>query len=156
MRVVCQQKDLSRSLNIISKAVPSKPTLPILGNVLIHFGDNKITLTSYDLEMGVRNTFAVTTEGEGSLALPAKMFLEVVSMLPEGEVVMEVTDGTHVKVRTESSEYDIHGISAEEYPDFPNIKEKGSSLKMKSTHQFTAMSREINLSKIRRLRGVRK
>ena len=141
MKVICQHKDLIRSLNIISKAVPTKPTLPILGNVLIQYGKNSITLISYDLEMSVRNTFEVTTEGEGNLALPAKMLHEVISQLPDGEVVMEIKDGTRVTVKTESSEYDIHGISAEEYPEFPDIKEKGSTFKTSPSELLNSLKK---------------
>jgi DNA polymerase-3 subunit beta len=132
MKVICEHKDLMRSLNIISKAVPAKPTLPILGNVLIHYGDKKITLTAYDLEMGVRHTFPAKTDGTGDLALPAKLLHEIISHLPEGELILDVDNSNRMTVRTESSEYDIHGIVSEEYPNFPDIKEKGSTFE--TTH----------------------
>jgi DNA polymerase-3 subunit beta len=133
MKVVCEHKDLNKSLSIISKAVPAKPTLPILGNVLIHFGNAKVTLTAYDLEMGVRHSFIAKTEGEGSLALPAKLLQEIVSHLPEGELTLDVDPNIRMTVRTENAEYDIHGISADEYPDFPDIKEKGANFTTNSS-----------------------
>ena len=127
MKVICEHKDLSKSLNIISKAVASKPTLPILANVLLQYGDGKATLTGYDLEMGVRHSFSARTEGTSSIALPAKLLQEMVSQLGEGKLTLEFEGENSLTVRTESSEYSINGISASEYPTFPDITEKGNS-----------------------------
>ena len=127
MKVICEHKDLSRSLNIISKAVASKPTLPILANVLLQYSGGKATLTGYDLEMGVKHTFLAKTEGEGSLALPAKLLQEMVSQLSEGKITLDIESETSLTVRTDDSEYSIHGINASEYPGFPDISEKGNS-----------------------------
>ncbi|MBU1023398.1 DNA polymerase III subunit beta, partial [bacterium] len=108
---------------------------PILGNVLIHFSNNLMTLTAYDLEMGVRHTFEVTTDGTGDLALPAKLLHEIISYLPDGDLTLDIDSSSHMEVRIKTSKYDIHGISSEEYPDFPDIKEKGST--------FTTSSKDL-------------
>jgi DNA polymerase-3 subunit beta len=107
--------------------VASKPTLPILANVLLEYANDQVTLTGYDLEMGVRHTFNATTEGKGSLALPAKLLHEMISQLPEGKLTLDIESDSLLTAKTEDSEYQVHGISSSEYPSFPDITEKGNS-----------------------------
>ena len=88
MKFVCSQSDLSSQLSLVSRAVPSRPTHPILGNVLVKAdaGRHQIQLTAFDLSLGIRATFPAQVLESGTLTLPAKLLNDIVSRLPEGEV----------------------------------------------------------------------
>lgn len=139
MKVICEHKDLMRSLNIISRAVASKPTLPILANVLVEYANEQVTLTSYDLEMGVKHTFSASTEGKGSLALPAKLLHEMITQLPDGKLTLDIESECVLTVRTQDSEYIVHGINAEEFPSFPDITEKGNTFSVLGEELLTTL-----------------
>ena len=81
MKIVCSQIDLKNNLALISRAVPSRPTHPILANVLLVADEdkNQITLTGFDLSLGMRSTFSAEVEEGGVITLPAKLFNDIVT-----------------------------------------------------------------------------
>lgn len=124
MRIVCQQADLSRALNITNRAVSSKPTLPILGNVLLTAQEGRLILTGYDLEIGIRTEVPVQgdlAKAQRSLAVPAKIFLDMVNMFGEGELALDLTDNHDLVLAGPRAHYTLRGAPAEDYPDFPAL-----------------------------------
>ena len=51
MKFVCEKEKLLKAINSVTKAVPSRTTMPILEGILIQTNDNEIKLTTYDLEI---------------------------------------------------------------------------------------------------------
>ncbi|HYE77153.1 MAG TPA: DNA polymerase III subunit beta, partial [bacterium] len=124
MRIICQQGDLSRALNITNRAVSSKPTLPILGNVLLTAQEGRLVLTGYDLEIGIRTEVPVQGDlikAQRSLAVPAKIFLDMVNMFGEGELTLDLTDNHDLVLAGPRGHYTLRGVPAEDYPDFPAL-----------------------------------
>lgn len=87
MKFVCSQSDLNSQLSLVGRAVPSRPTHPILGNVLLTADANRhqIQLTAFDLSLGIRTSFPAQVIEGGTLTLPAKLLNDIVSRLPEGK-----------------------------------------------------------------------
>src|SRR5919199_3441099 len=91
MKLVCTQSDLNTNLSLVSRAVPSRPTHPILGNVLLA-ADTKtqqVQLTAFDLSLGIQTSFPATVEIGGEITIPAKLLNDIVSRLPGGEITLE-------------------------------------------------------------------
>ena len=88
--VVCTQSELHANLSLVSRAVPSRPTHPVLSNVLLVAYEDKelLYLTSFDLSLGIRTSFSAKVKEGGILALPAKLLNDIVSRLPEGEITI--------------------------------------------------------------------
>ena len=57
MKIICSKSNLVKGVGIVSKAVPSKTTMPILECILIDASMNVIKLTANDMELGIRNTY---------------------------------------------------------------------------------------------------
>jgi DNA polymerase sliding clamp subunit (PCNA homolog) len=95
MKLVCTQGDLSTNLSLVSRAVPSKPTHPVLGNVLLAADTEtqQVRLTAFDLSLGIQTSFAAQVEASGEIAIPAKLFNDIVSRLAEGEITLEDEEG---------------------------------------------------------------
>ena len=55
MKFTCFKKDISKALNIVSKAVTTRTTMPILKGILLKVEDNTLTLTTYDLDILLRS-----------------------------------------------------------------------------------------------------
>lgn len=64
MKIICSQGQLKNSLSLVSRVVPSRPTHPILGNVLIVADKrkNEVTVTGFDLTVGIRSSFPAGVE----------------------------------------------------------------------------------------------
>lgn len=132
MKLVCTQSDLNSNLSLVSRAVPSRPTHPVLGNVLVtaDTATQQVRLTAFDLSLGIQTSFAATVETGGEITIPAKLLNDIVSRLPDGEITLEDLatetpegDSVLVTLTSASGRYQMRGMSAEEFPELPQIKE---------------------------------
>ena len=135
MKLVCSQSDLSTNLSLVSRAVPSRPTHPVLGNVLFlaDTQTQKVSLTAFDLSLGIRTSFGAEVEEGGTLTLPAKLLNDIVSRLPEGEISL-VSEGDDMDgedglttLNSASGRFRVRGMGAEEFPELP-VVEDGEAL----------------------------
>lgn len=132
MKLVCTQSDLNSNLSLVSRAVPSRPTHPVLGNVLVtaDLTTQQVQLTAFDLSLGIQTSFAATVETAGKITIPAKLLNDIVSRLPEGEITLEDQatetdegDSVLVTLTSASGRYQMRGMSADEFPELPQIKQ---------------------------------
>ena len=83
MKIVCNKSDLVKGVNIVSKAVPGKTTMPILECILIDATTDIIKLTANDMELGIQTEIAGEIIDRGMIAIDAKIFSEIVRKLPD-------------------------------------------------------------------------
>ena len=73
MRVSCLQENLAKGLSIVGRAVSTRSTLPVLGNILIEAKDNELRLAATNLEIGVNCWIGAKIEDEGAITVPARL-----------------------------------------------------------------------------------
>ena len=88
MKIICTKTNLSKGVSIVSKAVPSKTTMPILECILIDASTDVIKLTANDMELGIETSIDGEIVERGILAINAKIFSEIVRKLPDNEIVI--------------------------------------------------------------------
>jgi DNA polymerase-3 subunit beta len=126
MKLICTQSELNTHLSLVSRVVPSRPTHPILANVLLSANakTQQVSLTGFDLSLGVQTSFGANVEQEGRLTLPAKLLGDIVSRLPEGELVLQdEEDEPMITLTCASGRYQVHSMGAEEFPELPSIED---------------------------------
>jgi DNA polymerase III subunit beta len=124
MKLICTQNELNTHLSLVSRAVPSRPSHPVLANVLLKADEDtqQMSLTGFDLSLGVQTSFKVAVEEGGILTLPAKLLSDIVSRLPDGEITLDGgTDETLVTITCAAGRYQVRGMGAEEYPELPTL-----------------------------------
>ena len=97
MEIICNQNELNNAIQLVSKAVASRPTHPILANILLTAdqGTNKISLTGFDLNLGIQTSFDGTVKKSGAITVPSKLLSEIVNKLPnETPVSLEVEENS--------------------------------------------------------------
>jgi DNA polymerase-3 subunit beta len=130
MKLVCTQNDLNTNLSLVSRAVPSRPTHPVLANVKLEANKKtqQVSLTAFDLSLGIQTSFPAQVEEEGFLTLPAKLLNDIVSRLAEGEITLEdkgeegTSEGIIATLTSASGRYKVRGMGAEEFPELPVIE----------------------------------
>ncbi|MEH1891475.1 DNA polymerase III subunit beta [Nostoc sp.] len=134
MKLVCSQSDLSTNLSLVSRAVPSRPTHPVLANVLLQADaqTNQVSLTAFDLSLGIRTSFNAEVWQGGAIALPAKLLVDITSRLPEGEITLDDEsaltgatsggEGLIVTLTPKSGHYQVRAMGPEEFPELPVIE----------------------------------
>jgi len=118
---------LSDALSVVSRAVSSRTALPVLEGIRITAASNgTLTLTGYDLELGISTVIEAVVESPGELVLGARMLLDIVRRMPEERVSFKADDKFLTEIHSGSTEFTILGFSAEEFPDFPAVEEADS------------------------------
>ena len=133
MKIICSKANLVKGVSIVSKAVPSRTTMPILECILIDASANEIKLTANDMELGIETVIEGEIIERGIIALDAKFFSEIVRKLPDNEVVIESDDSFQTIITCEKAKFTIAGKSGEDFSYLPYI-EKNESI---SISQFT-------------------
>ncbi|WP_333462964.1 DNA polymerase III subunit beta [Microcoleus sp. herbarium7] len=123
MKFTCDQSVLSENLALVNRAVPSRATHPVLTCILVSVeaSQDAISLTSFDLSLGVNVTFTANVERGGVAAIPAKLLSEIVSKLPKGEVTLEDDEDSIISLTSSSGTYRVRCMNAEEFPRLPEI-----------------------------------
>ncbi len=130
MKLVCAQSDLSTNLSLVSRAVPSRPTHPVLANVLLQADaeTKQVSLTAFDLSLGIRTSFEAQVLQGGALAIPAKLLNDITSRLPEGDITLDDEsdspkdgEGLILTLTPQSGSYQIRAMEAQEFPELPAI-----------------------------------
>ena len=122
MKFSTSKTELQQALQKLSKATPTRSTLPILGCVLIDAGDEKTILKTTDLEISIQVEIPTSLEKTGRAAIPLKTLLEVTNELPEVRVTIEVDDKNKATITTDLGEYDLMAKQPEEFPKTPEQK----------------------------------
>jgi len=121
MKLVCAQNDLSAKLSLLSRVVPSNPAHPVLANVLLTAEADRLSLTVFDLSLGIQVGIPAQVEVAGSITLPARLLNDIVSRLPNSTIKMDL-EGLAATLTCASGYYQMQGIAAEEFPSLPEIE----------------------------------
>lgn len=116
---------LAQVLNVVG----SKATMPILSNVLIEAEKDQISLTTTNLDLGIRCKIKAEVKDTGAVTLPVKRLAGIVRELPNVDVAFDASPNHQVKLTSGGSTFRIMGIGKEEFPPLPEFgEEKAFSL----------------------------
>ena len=122
MRLLCLQENLNKGLGIVSRAVPSRTTLPVTQNVLITTDNGKIKLVTTNLEIAISTWVGAQIEDGGSVAVPAKLLSELVSSLPDGQIsISNSNNSTGIEINCDQSNTQINGANPDDFPPIPTV-----------------------------------
>ena len=124
MKFTCTQSDLYHHSSLVSKAVPSRPTHPVLANILLVADEEtqELKLTGFDLSIGISTRLPAEIKQGGSITIPAKIFNEIISRI-DGVLSFSLSDDDEnvIKIMTLSGHYEVRGMGADEYPELPTV-----------------------------------
>ncbi len=129
------KSEVTELLQVVSKAVRARTTLPILSGIFLEAKNGKLKAFSTDLEFSLIKEIGVNVLGEGKTVIPARYFMEVVKNLPEGVLEMKVDAESGVlNLVCQGSDFIFKTLPAEEFPREPEKPEKGAfSVSLDST-----------------------
>jgi len=120
MKVSVLQENLAYGLNIVSRAVSPRSTLPVLSNVLVATDEGRLRLSATNLELGITCWIGAKIEEEGSTTVPARTFTELVGTLSDQQVEMSLSVRTqNLNIKSGSSNTDLKCIDSQEFPPMP-------------------------------------
>lgn len=120
MNFTCSRKDLVEAFNVVSKAVSSKPQMPILSGIYMKAEGSTLELQANNFEMGIITKIPVNTETPGEIVVTGKYLQEIVRKLSGETVNIEHDEAHHVaNIKSDTANFKLLSMSSE---DFPKVK----------------------------------
>lgn len=123
MKLLCEKALLVSALSNVTRAVSSKSPIMALEGILLCAKEGRLTLTGYDLEMGIVTYIEADVQEEGKIVLPARLLFDMVRGIPNEQVLIESDDRFMTNIWGGAAKYSVLGIDPDDYPELPSVSE---------------------------------
>ena len=137
MKFTIKKELLLDAINKVSKAISTKNLIPVLAGIKFELKKKKLILTASDNDITIQTIIEATKEEdfkiekEGSIVIQGKYILDIVRKLPDEYINIEVIDELKILIYTENSEFNLNGISENEYPNI-NLDESKKKIEIQT------------------------
>jgi DNA polymerase-3 subunit beta len=124
MKLTCAREELAEKLQIAGRGVSTRTSVQILAGVLLRAREGQLSLAATDMEISLRVSLEAQVDDEGSVVVPGRLLVDIVRLLPAGEVTIahKAEEGV-VEVVCGSASYRLHTYAAEDFPRLPEIED---------------------------------
>ncbi len=126
MKFKINRDHFSVGLQQVLNVVGSRATMPILSNVLIEAEEGHISLSTTNLDMGIRCRIKADITEPGAVTLPVRRLTTIVRELPNIDVSLDTTSSNQTKITSGGSTFRIMGIGKDEFPPLPTFTDERS------------------------------
>ncbi len=119
LNIICDQNLLRAAIDGVSKAVTMRSSIPVLEGILLKAEGFSLTLTGYDLQIGIITTIEANVREPGEIVLNAKLLSDMIHRLPAGDVSIVVADNGKTSIQGGVAQFEIQSMTAFDYPDLP-------------------------------------
>lgn len=124
MKFTVSSASLLRELQKAAGAIASNASMPILEDFLFEIEEDELHITASDLETTIRSSMNVRADGQGKVAIPAKILLETLKALPEQPITISVDEQSFgVEITSSFGKYRLAGEDGADYPAVPQPEE---------------------------------
>ena len=134
MKFSIKKKTLLTKLQLLSKAIPTRTTLPIIGSALFTCKNDNLNIRATDLEIAINLNCNIENGEEGCVAIPLGKLLEITNVLPDANINFNVSDIGKINIECNSGQYTIMGQPHEEFP---------SEQKVENSQELIILSKEL-------------
>ncbi len=124
MKFKIKRDHFANGLKQVLNVVGTRATMPILSNVLIQAEGDHLSLTTTNLDMGIRCRIQADVEQAGGITLPVRKLATIVGSLPNSEVEVDASSGNQAKITSGGSLFRMMGISEDEFPPLPSFEDQ--------------------------------
>jgi DNA polymerase-3 subunit beta len=122
MKLTCTKDELAEKLQVAGRGVSTRTTVQILAGILLNAADGRLSLSATDMEISLRVSLEAQVEDEGAVVVPGRLLVDIVRLLPAGEVTIShrAEEGV-VELVCGSASYRLNTYAAEDFPRLPEI-----------------------------------
>ncbi len=123
MRVVCGKDELAEKLAVVGRGVSTRTSVQILAGIMVRAAGGRLHLSATDMEISVRDSLEAQVEEEGAVVVPGRLLVDIVRLLPAGDVTLEHrADEGVARLACGSASYQLNTYAAEDFPRLPEIE----------------------------------
>jgi DNA polymerase-3 subunit beta len=142
MKFIVSSSYLLKQLQVLGSVINSSNTLPILDNFLFDLNKKNLTVSASDLETTMSATLEIESKDKGSVAVPAKLLLDILKTFPEQPLTFTVEENSTIEISSNSGKYAIAYAPGDEFPKSVLIEDPSSTI-VPSEVLATAISKTI-------------
>ena len=122
MRVTCGKDELAEKLQVAGRGVSTRTSVQILAGIMLRAAEGRLYLSATDMEISLRVSLDAEVEEEGAVVVPGRLLVDIVRLLPAGEVTLEhrAEDGL-ARLTCGSAAYGLNTFGPEDFPRLPEI-----------------------------------
>lgn len=145
MHISIQQSVLLNAIQTVGRAVPQRPTHPVLANIKIVTDEDHLIFTGFDLSFGIEMRLNdCLIKQHGSACLPAKLLTNIISKQnSNSEIEMIIDDNFQCTLRCDNIEYQIAGMNVMEYPELSQTIDNGSEMNDDDFQEIVVSSSDL-------------
>jgi DNA polymerase III subunit beta len=127
MKLTCTKDELAEKLQVAGRGVSTRTTVQILAGILLRAGDGRLSLSATDMEISLRVSLEAQVEDEGAIVVPGRLLVDIVRLLPAGEVTIShrAEEGV-IELTCGSASYRLNTYAAEDFPRLPEIEDESA------------------------------
>ncbi len=123
MRVVCGKEELAEKLQVVGRGVSTRTSVQILAGIYLRAAAGRLHLSATDMEISVRDSLEAQVEEEGAIVVPGRLLVDIVRLLPPGDVTLEHrADEGVMRMACGSASYQLNTYGPEDFPRLPEIE----------------------------------
>ncbi len=133
MKFLIKRSSLINGISKVSRAISKRTTIPILTSIKIDANQDGIILTGSNNDISIQTLIETKNKNnqlsiieDGSIALPARFFSNIIRKMPNDMVSIKVGDRFQTQVKSGSASFTINGLDASNYPHLPQISNEKS------------------------------
>jgi len=142
MKFIVSSSQLLKQLQILGGVINTNNTLPILDNFLFELSDSQLKISASDLETTMSASVTVETDDNGSIAVPARLLLDILKTFPEQPLTFKVEDNNTIEISSESGKYALAYANGEEFPKAVELEAPSTTI-LNANILATAISNTI-------------
>ena len=128
MRFIVSSTALLKQLQAIGGVLNSSNTIAILDNFLFRLDKGELTISGSDLETTMTTNLQVESKNKGSVAIPAKLLMDILKSFPEQPLTFSVNEENFgIEISSDYGKYKLSGQDAREYPEIPQLDSTSST-----------------------------
>ncbi|MFM7682901.1 MAG: DNA polymerase III subunit beta [Bacteroidota bacterium] len=128
MNFIVSSSYLLKQLQVLGSVINSNNTLPILDNFLFELDNNQLHVSSSDLETTMSASLEIESNSKGSVAIPAKLLLDILKTFPEQPLTFTIEENNTVEISSNSGKYAIAYAAGEEFPKAVALEDPSTTL----------------------------
>ena len=116
MKFIVSSSYLLKKLQVFGGVINNNNTMPILDNFLFELSTNSLTISASDLETTVRGTLEVESDSQGSIAVSAKLLIDILKTFSEQPLTFLVKENNVIEISSTTGNYTLAYLDGEEFP----------------------------------------
>lgn len=122
MQFIVTRENLLKPLQQVCGVLSSRPSLPVLNNILVQISGHRLTITGSDLEVELSTFVQLNSASEdGTFTIPARKFLDICRSLNDDAEISVIYENDRVLVTAERSKFNLATLPAESYPNLTQL-----------------------------------